>query len=51
MPFKNIQSLEEARQYFSLIENEETGFKIPFNKSGFALRGLTANIIEYPKSP
>ena len=51
MPFKNIQSLEEARQYFSLIENEETGFKIPFNKSGFALRGLTANIIEYPKTP
>ena len=51
MLFKNIQTLEEARQYFSVIENEETGFKIPFNKSGFALRGLTANIIEYPITP
>jgi len=51
MPFKNIQSLEEARQYFSVVENEETGFKIPFNKSGFAFRGLKANIIEYPKIP
>jgi len=51
MLFKNIKSLEEARQYFSVIENEDSGFKIPFNKSGFALRGLTANIIEYPKTP
>ena len=51
MLFKNIQSLEEARQYFSVIENEDTGFKIPFNKRGFALRGLKANIIEYPKTP
>ena len=51
MPFKNIQSIEEARQYFSVVKKEESGFKIPFKKRGFALRGLTANIIEYPKAP
>jgi hypothetical protein len=42
MLFKEIQSIEEARQYFSAIENEE---------SGFAFRGLSVNIIEFPKTP
>jgi hypothetical protein len=51
MLFKEIKSLEEARQYFSVIENEDSGFKIPFNQTGFAGRGLSANIIEYPKTP
>ena len=50
MLFKEIKSLEEARQHFSVIENEDSGFKIPFNQSGFAGRGLSANIIEYPKT-
>jgi hypothetical protein len=51
MLLKEIQSLEQARQYFSFIGKEDSGFKIPFNQRGFAGRGLSANIIEFPKTP